>query len=278
MKIDLIIVATVIIFLWTGCSLNNEYEKVSEQDAIELVKNKQINFFNLTYTDQFGSPMTDSLRQLLNEGKVIRYFYKNKSGDIDQVRLFEVNDENIFYEIRIRELQHDPFSDITYVQINCDSSKQILRRALDRDQKVRKGILDNIQEIDKVNRDTIVSLLDNCNWPHSKEDIESIWYVIQHGGTRKMSYYYPKFKEMAKLDLLEDSLMAKMEDRMLMFNGYPQIYGTQYSDDPITFHEIKDILKVNERRKKVGLCSIEQKAKSLGIHFDWSDYETKKNK
>ena len=278
MKIDLITVAIVIILLWTGCSLNNAYEKVSEKDAIELVKNKQINFFNLTYTDQFGNPMTDSLRQLLNEGKVIRYFYKDKSGDITQVKLIEVNDENVFYEIRIRELQHDPFSDITYVHINCDSSKQILRRALDRDQNVRKGIIDNIQETDKVNRDTIVSLLDNCNWPNSKEDIESIWYVIQHGGTGKMSYYYPKFKEMVKLDLLEDSLMAKMEDRMLMFNGYPQIYGTQFTDEPRTFHEIKDIRNVNERRKKVGLCSIEQKAKSSGIYFEWSDYETNENK
>jgi len=278
MKIDLITVAIVIILLWTGCGQNKTYEKVSEQDAIELVKNKQINFFNLTYTDQFGNPMTDSLRQLFNEGKVIRYFYKDKSGDVTQVRLIEVNDENVFYEIRIRELQHDPFSDITYVHINCDSSKQILRRALDRDQNVRKGIIGNIQETDKVNRDTIVSLLDNCNWPNSKEDIESIWYVIQHGGTGKMSYYYPKFKDMVKLDLLEDSLMAKMEDRMLMFNGYPQIYGTQFTDEPRTFHEIKDIQNVNERRKKVGLCSIEQKAKSSGIYFEWSDYETNENK
>lgn len=118
MKLDLVPVAIIIMLFWTGCSLNNDNEKVSEQDAIELVKNKQINFFNLTYTDQFGKPMTDSLRQLLNEGKVIRYFYKDKSGDINQVRLFEVNDDNIFYDIRIRELQHDPFSDITYVQIN----------------------------------------------------------------------------------------------------------------------------------------------------------------
>ena len=260
--------------IWMGCKPDREYEKVSEKDAIELIRNQQIDFFNLTYADEFGNPMTDSLRQLLNKGKVIRHFYKNKSGEINQVRLIEANDENIFYEIRIRDLQQNPFSDITYVQINCDSSKQILKRTLDRDQNVRHGIIDNIQEVDKVNRDTIVSLLDRCKWPNSKEDIESIWFVIQHSGTGKMSYYYPKFKEMVRLDLLEDSLMAKMEDRMLMFNGYPQIYGTQFTGEPRTFHEIKDIHNVNERRKKVGLCSIEQKAKSSGIYFDWADYKT----
>jgi hypothetical protein len=277
MKVDSIIIAIVIILIWTGCKPEKEYEQVSEQDAIELIKNQQINFFNLSYADKFGNPMTDSLRQLLNQGKVVRHFYKNKSGEINQVRLIEANDENIFYEIRIRDLQQNPFSDIAYVQINCDSSKQILKRTLDRDQNARKGILDNIQEVDKVNRDTIVSLLDKCMWPKSKEDIESIWYVIQHSGTGKMSYYYPKFKEMVRLDLLEDSLMAKMEDRMLMFNGYPQIYGTQFTGEPRTFHEIKDIHNVNERRRKVGLCSIEQKAKSAGIYFDWADYERSEN-
>jgi len=61
---------------------------------------------------------------------------------------------------------------------------------------------------------------------------------------------------------------------MLMFNGYPQIYGTQFTGEPRTFHEIKDILRVNERRKSVGLCPIEQKAKSAGIYFNWSDHKT----
>lgn len=274
MKIKSIEILLLISVLIVGCNSNNKYEYVSEQETIELIKNNQINFFKLSYTDESGKPISDSLRQLLKQGKVIRHFYRDENGDINQVRLIEANDENIFYEIRIRDLQQNPFSDITYAQINCDSSKQILKRALDRDQGVRKGLIDNIQEIDKMNRDTIVSILDHCNWPESKEEIESIWYVIQHSGTGKMSYYYPKFKEMVKLDLLEDSLMAKMEDRMLMFNGYPQIYGTQFTGEPRTFHEIKDILRVNERRKSVGLCPIEQKAKSAGIYFNWSDHKT----
>jgi len=222
MKIKSIEILLLISVLIVGCNSNNKYEYVSEQETIELIKNNQINFFKLSYTDESGKPISDSLHQLLKQGKVIRHFYRDENGD----------------------------------------------------QGVRKGLIDNIQEIDKMNRDTIVSILDQCNWPESKEEIESIWYVIQHSGTGKMSYYYPKFKEMVKLDLLEDSLMAKMEDRMLMFNGYPQIYGTQFTGEPRTFHEIKDILRVNERRKSVGLCPIEQKAKSARIYFNWSDHKT----
>lgn len=263
--------------LISGCKSKNNYEFISEQETIELIKNNQINFFKLSYTDESGNPMSDSLRQLFNQGKVIRHFYKDENGEINQVRLIEANDKNIFYEIRIRDLQQNPFSDITYAQINCDSSKQILKRTLDRDQGVRKGLIENIQEIDKVNRDTIMSILDQCDWPDSKEEIESVWYVLQHGGTGKMSYYYPILKEMVKLNLLEDSLMAKMEDRMLMFNGYPQLFGTQFTGEPRTFYEIKDIHKVNERRKSVGLCPIEQKAKSAGIYFNWSDHKAEEN-
>lgn len=256
-----------------GCGNHSELVKLGEDETIELIKNNQINFFNLPYADEFGKPITDSLRQLLNQGKVVRQFYKDKTGEVKQIRLTEANDENIFYEIRIRDLQENPFSDIAYVAINCDSSRRILKRTLGRDQNVRKGIIEDIQQVDKLNRDTIISLLEQCDWPKTKEEIESVWYVIQHAGTGKMSYYYPWFKKMVKLDLLEDSLMAKMEDRMLMYNGYPQIYGTQYTGEPRTFHEIKDIKNVNERRKNVGLCTIEEKAKSAGVYFNWSDHE-----
>lgn len=256
-----------------GCKPTNNFDFVSEEETLELIKNNRINFFELTYADEFGNPAPDSLKQLLNQGKVIRHFYKDENGEINQVRLIEANDKNIFYEIRVRDLQQNPFSDINYAQINCDSSKQILKRALVRDQNVRNGLLKKIQDIDKVNRDTIVSILDQCNWPESKEEIESIWYIVQHAGTGKMSYYYSKFKQMVKLELLEDSLMAKMEDRMLMLNGYPQLYGTQFTGEPKTFHEIKDIHNVNERRKKVGLCPIETKAKNSDIYFDWSNYK-----
>ncbi len=273
MKISRIHILIACTALLIGSSLNDQYTFVGEEEAIELIKNNQINFINLSYTDQYGNPMSDSLRQLLNQGKMIRHFYKNSDGVIDQVRLIEANDVNIFYDIRVGELRQNPFSDIRYAQIDCNSSERLLKRALDRDRAVRQGMLENIREIDQVNRDTIISILDKCEWPSTSEEIIAIWYVIQHAGADKMAYYYPKFKEMVKLDLLEARLMAKMEDRMLMYNGYPQLYGTQMTGEPPAFFEIRDIHNVNERRKSVGLVPIEQMAKNQGIDFDWSDYK-----
>jgi len=129
----------------------------------------------------------------------------------------------------------------------------------------------NTIALDKLNRDTIFSVIDKCKWPTTKDDITAMWYIVQHGESEKMSYYYPQFKQMVKIDLLSPRLLAKMEDRMLMNNGFPQIYGTQIAP-PHSFHEIKDARNVNKRRKEVGLDSIEITAREFGFEFKLEDY------
>lgn len=58
---------------------------------------------------------------------------------------------------------------------------------------------------------------------------------------------------------------ARMVDRLLMNNGFEQIYGTQVVDK--SFYEIKDEENVNERRKKLGLSRIEETAKKFGFEY-----------
>lgn len=254
-----------------SCQNKDQYTEVDQEEVIELIKSSSIDFVRINYRDEYGQPLSDSLKQFLNQGKLVRRFYRNSNGKIDQVRLSKVTSENIFHEIRIRELQKNPFRDITYAEISCSNSKRLLERALKRDQGVRKGLIKNNPNSDKLNQDTIISILDKCNWPSTNEEVLSVWYILQHSDSGKMAYYYPELKEMVNQGYLEDSLMAKMEDRILMYNGFPQIYGTQITP-PSAFHEIEDVRNVNERRKRVGLCPIEQKAKSVGFEFKMEDY------
>ena len=245
----------VAIMLLASCNLQpSDYTKVSEEEAVELIKNKQIDFIHLTYLDHRGQALSDSLKQLFNRGEQVRHFYKSPDGLIDQVRLVEATNENIFYELQVMELQQDPFSNIDYAVINCQQAEQLLQRAFERDQGVRQGVYDDIQLHDKLNRDTVISLLDQCDWPQTKDEVEAIWYVLQHSDTRKMAYFYPQLKSLVDQGLLKPNLMAKMEDRMLMFNGLPQIYGTQYSGGGTrSLHEVKDPEHLNDRRLSVGL-------------------------
>ena len=268
-------IASILIFVFiviSGCKDFKEYTKVPDAEIIELLKERKVTFLKIDYVDQYGIILTDSLRLLLNQGKMARHFYRDLQGEITQSRLVPLTDSNVMHEIRTRELQYNPFQDIDYVTIDCSDAKHLYKRAFKRDQDIRTGSISmNGIAIDKLNRDTIFSLIDKCKWPKTKDEITALWYIVQHGESEKMAFYYPEFEQMVHLNLLEPSLLAKMQDRLLMNNGFPQIYGTQIAP-PHSFHKIKDPRNVNKRRIEVGLDSIEITARKFGFEFRLEDY------
>ncbi|WP_298248384.1 DUF6624 domain-containing protein [uncultured Christiangramia sp.] len=104
------------------------------------------------------------------------------------------------------------------------------------------------------------------------------WSVIQH--SNKIEEYFPLIKKAGLEKEIPMTLVAMMEDRMLMYKGLPQKYGTQASG-----HEIKDPKTnetvwesfiwpiespsaVNELRKEIGFKqSIEESAKDMDIDY-----------
>lgn len=99
------------------------------------------------------------------------------------------------------------------------------------------------------------------------------WYVLQH--SNKIPQYFSLIKKAGDNGELPHRMVAMMEDRYLMQQGKPQVYGTQgkkYDDErgafiwPITNPE-----EVNERRMNAGFSStIEEYAKNLfGDDFEY---------
>ena len=77
-----------------------------------------------------------------------------------------------------------------------------------------------------------------------------------------------------KKNELPKTLVAMMEDRLLVQEGKEQIYGTQGSGFntkngwTMIIHPIKNPEKVNKLRKKVGFTeTVEENAKRLGIDY-----------
>ena len=64
--------------------------------------------------------------------------------------------------------------------------------------------------------------------------------------------------------------MAKMKDRMLMNNGYPQIYGTQIVGKNV--YKLRDPKNINQLRAEVGLGTIEENTRKFGFEFNNDDY------
>jgi len=98
------------------------------------------------------------------------------------------------------------------------------------------------------------------------------WYVIQH--SNKIPDYLDLMKKAGKAGELPFRLVAMMEDRYLMGEGKPQIYGTQgmtYTNGTPFIWPIENPEEVNKRRAKAGFnTTIEAYAKELfGEDFEF---------
>lgn len=89
--------------------------------------------------------------------------------------------------------------------------------------------------------------------------------MIQHMDTEFVARYYPVFLECYKEGKFSNVNYARMIDRLLMNNSFPQIYGTQEVDE--SCYGIKDEENVNDRRKKLGLSPLEEHAKKFGFEY-----------
>ncbi|MBL7806817.1 MAG: hypothetical protein JNN28_03325, partial [Saprospiraceae bacterium] len=98
-----------------------------------------------------------------------------------------------------------------------------------------------------------------------------IWLIIQHAPLEKQEHYFPLIDEAAQKGELDKSAWALLVDRIRMYKGQPQIYGSQVVPDPATgkmkFHTIEDEPNVNKRRAEVGLGPLEEYAKRMGVEW-----------
>lgn len=107
---------------------------------------------------------------------------------------------------------------------------------------------------------------------------ETAFYVIQHSD--KIKHYIPYVEKAAKKSELPFRLYAMMLDRLLMYEGKEQLYGTQAtgfnSTNPETGKQewvmiiwpVANPREVNNLRKKAGFDStVEENAERLGVAY-----------
>lgn len=175
--------------------------------------------------------------------------------------------------------------------INYDSLRVVLEHMRFEDQEIRRIIIDSIglsapnvgpylkrmSEIDAANQEKIRLILKEYGWiPISKvgeKAADAIFYTIQHSDRELMEKYFPEFKRLADQGEASRKQCAMMEDRLLMWNGKKQIYGTQASDfredKTMAIWPIDDPKHVNQRRKEVGFTTtIEEYAKRLNAIYN----------
>jgi len=180
---------------------------------------------------------------------------------------------------------------VSYGPPDYDSLGLVLEKMLDEEQEIRRILADSIgfdspaagpfikkmQKIDEYNRENIEIILGRYGWiPKSKigeKASDAIFYIVQHSNEELLEKYFSQFKALADSGEANPRLCAMMEDRLLMWQGKKQIFGTQAADfrpdKKMAIWPIEDPGNVDARRKKIGFNqTVEEYAKSMDVMFD----------
>ncbi len=118
-------------------------------------------------------------------------------------------------------------------------------------------------------------LLENHGWPDQStygiSATKQVTAVLLHSPPKIQEKCLPILLEAAKNNEASKSDVAQIHDKVLIYQGNKQRYGTQISFNKQKgmndVHPISDEANVNTRRAAMGLNSIEEYLKSKGIKY-----------
>ena len=123
---------------------------------------------------------------------------------------------------------------------------------------------------DSINMAIVGDIIDKYGWLSAEQtstDANStLFLVIQHAPLESQLKYLPVMKKAVDERKAKASEYALLVDRTNMFQGKLQIYGSQFNYDAkgnIHIYPIYDEPQLNERRKSVGLPSMEEYCKMV---------------
>ncbi|RPD49436.1 hypothetical protein DNI29_01125 [Hymenobacter sediminis] len=134
-----------------------------------------------------------------------------------------------------------------------------------------------IEATDARNLQRITKLLDTHGWPTKAEvgntGTSTVFLVIQHSDLATQEKYFSMAKQAAERGDLSKPALALLQDRILIGQGKPQIYGSQLHTDPTTgktvFSPIEDEAHVDERRAAIGMEPLASYAKRFGLEYKY---------
>lgn len=254
--------------------------KVSETELIQRAKNKeQFDFANVTYKNEKGEILTlDSVRNLPNMNEWTSDRYTDENGIIKEMIIRKATEKDKEFLAKLQQAyNYEP--PIKIIEIDCEKKAEILEEiySLDQNMRTSNNHDDYNPEIDKQNLIKVVSLIENCGMPTTKEistkQMSAIWLVLQHADNDNRKKYFPLLKKASENGDLKKSQIALMQDRILMMDGKPQIYGSQITENRETkeweIYEIKNPEFVDKRRAEVGLGTLKEHVKkNWNIEFN----------
>jgi len=164
------------------------------------------------------------------------------------------------------------YKDVAEVIIGLKNADFELRDRLVKSGKIGKGYNEEMEKLQNRNTEILNEIIEAIGYPTidkvGKEASDAAWLVIQH------SIGQPNFMKKC-MELLDKAVsenkanpqnLAYLIDRIAIFEGKPQLYGTQFDWDEngaLSPNDFEDLAKVNQRRKLIGLNTLEEQTKII---------------
>ncbi len=151
--------------------------------------------------------------------------------------------------------------------VDLKNADLALREKLIQSRQLSNGYNEEIKDLHNRNAKILSDIIDIIGYPTidkvGKEANEATWLIIQH------SIEQPDFmRKCAKLlekavseNKADPKSLAYLTDRIAVFEGKEQLYGTQFDWDEqgnLSPNPFDDLNKVNKRRKSIGLNTLEE--------------------
>lgn len=147
-----------------------------------------------------------------------------------------------------------------------------LRARLIQNAQLSEGYNEEMEALHNSNAKMLNEIIDRIGYPTSdkvgKEASEAAWLVVQHSiGQPSFMKKCVKLLEMAvKQDKANPINLAYLSDRIAVFEGKPQLYGTQFDWDEngeMSPKPFDNMTKVNDRRSSVSLSTLEEQTQIM---------------
>jgi len=140
-----------------------------------------------------------------------------------------------------------------------------------RNQALIDSLTREMHRVDSVNETEICSILETRGFVGRDlvgDACNVFWMVIQHAPLELEKKYFPMFAEAMQHGDIPKSNVALMDDRIAMFEGRPQKYGTQFEENgqgQWVLYQLLDSSQVDIWRQEMGLGPLADDLKRMGV-------------
>lgn len=159
------------------------------------------------------------------------------------------------------------YKSIAKTIIDLRDTDRALRNDLIQKGQLGEGYHEEMEKMHRYNAEVLKDIIDHIGYPDidkvGKEASEAAWLVIQHAiGLPDFMKMCQELLKQAVAEKKADPLhLAYLSDRIAVLEGKKQQYGTQFDWDDsgkMNPNPYDDLVKVNQRRKDLGLNTLEE--------------------